>query len=577
MATKFEIEKFNGNNFSLWKLKMKAILRKDKCLAAIGERPAEVTDDSKWDEMDRNAIANLHLALADGVLSSIEEKKTAKDIWDHLARLYEARSLHNKIFLKRKLYALRMMESTSVTEHVNNLNTLFSQLTSLDCKIDPQERAEILLQSLPDSYDQVIINLTSNVLTDCLVFDDVAASILEEENRRNNREDRQTSSRQVEALAVTRGRSMERGSSGSHNHGKSKTGKKKNNFKCFKCGKQGHFKKDCRGSNTSNPQGNVASTSDDGNALCCEAAVANEGRKKFADVWLFDTGATFHMTARREWFHQYKPISGGGSVYSCNDHELKIIGIGSIMVKMHDGTVRTIRDVRHVEGLKKNLLSLGQLDDLGCKVEIQNKIMKIIKGALVLMRGEKVAANLYQLEGEIIEEAEASVASHSPSHKVAVTWHQKLRHMSEQGMKILMERKLLPGLTKVSLPFCEQCVISKQHRLKFKTSNSRSVYVLELVHSDVRQAGFIPRRSKVFFYKARVELDSRKKIKCLRTDNRGEYTGDEFDTFCRQEGIKRQFTMAYTHQHNEVAERMNRNLLERARAMLATASLGKSF
>ncbi|GJZ07225.1 gag-pol polyprotein [Tanacetum coccineum] len=162
MAAKFEIEKFNGNNFSLWKLKMKAILRKDKCLASIGERPAEVTDDSKWDEMDGNAIANLHLALADGVLSSIEEKKSAKEIWDHLARLYEERSLHNKKFLKRKLYALRMTESTSVIEHVNNLNTLFSQLTSLSCKIDSQERAEILLQNLPDSYDQVIINLTSN-------------------------------------------------------------------------------------------------------------------------------------------------------------------------------------------------------------------------------------------------------------------------------------------------------------------------------------------------------------------------------------------------------------------------------
>ncbi|GJW01215.1 retrovirus-related pol polyprotein from transposon TNT 1-94 [Tanacetum coccineum] len=604
MATKFEIEKFNGNNFSLWKLKMKAILRKDKCLAAIGERPAEVTDDSKWDEMDGNAIANLHLALADGVLSSIEEKKSAKEIWDHLARLYEARSLHNKKFLKRKLYALRMTESTSVTEHVNNLNTLFSQLTSLSCKIDSQERAEILLQSLPDSYDQVIINLTSNVLLDYLVFDDVAAAIMEEENRPNNREDMQTSSRQVEALVVTRGRSMEPGSSGSHNHGKSKTGKKKI-FKFSKCGKPSHFRKDCRGLNTSNPQGNVASTSEDGNALCCEAAVANEGRKKFADVWLFDTGATFHMTARREWFHQYKPISGGGSVYSCNDHELKIIGIGSIMVKMHDGTVRTIRDVRHVEGLKKNLLSLGQLDDLGCKVEIQNKIMKIIKGALVLMRGEKVAANLYQLKGEIMKEAEASVASHSPSHRVAVTWHQKLGHMSEQGMKILVERKLLPGLTKVSLPFCEHCVISKQHRLKFKTSNSRSVYVLELVHSDVWQAPVlslggakyfvsfiddysrrcwvypIKKKSDVFevfkVYKARVELDSGKKIKCLRTDNGGEYTGDEFDTFCRQEGIKRQFTTAYTPQQNGVAERMNRTLLERARAMLATASLGKSF
>lgn len=323
---------------------MKAFLRNDKCLAAIGERPAEFTDDSKWDEMDENTIANLHLALADGVLSSIEEKKTAKEIWDHLARLYEARSLHNKIFLKRKLYTLRMTESTSVTEHVNSFNTLFSQLTSLSCKIEPQERAEILLQSLPDSYDQLIINLTNNVLTDYLVFDDVAAAVLEEENRRNNKEDRHTSSRQIEALVVTRGRSTERGPSGSHNHGKSKTGRKKK-YRCYNCGRSGNLKKDCWSMNNSNPQGNVASTSEDGNALCCEAAIANERRTRFADVWLFDTGATFQMTSRRDWFHQYKPILEGGSVYSCNDHELKIVGIGSILVKMHDGTVRTIRDV----------------------------------------------------------------------------------------------------------------------------------------------------------------------------------------------------------------------------------------
>ncbi|GJU09234.1 gag-pol polyprotein [Tanacetum coccineum] len=87
----------------------------------------------------------------------------------------------------------------------------------------------------------------------------------------------------------------------------------------------------------------------------------------------------------------------------------------------------------------------------------------------------------------------------------------------------------------------------------------------------------IKKKSNVFevfkVYKAWVELDSRKKIKCLRTNNGDEYTSDEFDTFCKQEGIKRQFTTAYTHQQNGVAERMNRTLLERARVMLATASL----
>ncbi|GJU85073.1 aminotransferase-like mobile domain-containing protein [Tanacetum coccineum] len=256
----------------------------------------------------------------------------------------------------------------------------------------------------------------------------------------------------MDALVVMRGRSMEPGSYGSHNHGKSKTGRKKNNFKCYKDGKPGHFKKDCRDLNTSNPQGNVSSTSEDGNALCCEAAVAKEGKRDL------------HI-----------------SMYSCNDHELKIIGIRSIMV-MHDGTVRTIRDVRH-----------------------------------------------------IMEKVEALIASHSPSHKVAVTWHQKLGHMSEHGMKILVERKLFPGLTKKC--FC-----------------------FGIGHFDMWLNLILERRSK-----------------CLRTDNRGEYTYDEFDTFCRKEGIKRPFTIAYTPQYNGVAEWMNITLLERARAILSRISISNSW
>ncbi|KAE8677858.1 cytochrome P450 71A9-like [Hibiscus syriacus] len=558
MATKFDIEKFNGRNFSLWKLKMKAILRKDGCLAAISERPVDFADDIKWNEMDGNAMANFHLALADEVLSSIEEKKTAKEIWDHLTKLFEATSLHNKIFLKRKLYTLRMPESTSVTEHLNTLNTLFSQLTSLSCKIGEQERVELLLQSLPDSYDQLIINLTNNNVTS-LVFDDVAAAVLQEENRRKNKEDRQVNLQQAEALTTMttmRGRSTERGQSSSHKHGRSKSRSKKN-LKCYNCGKKGHLKNDCWSLNkNSNPQDNTANTSDDGDALCCEASTTVEGRKRFADIWLIDSGAIYHMTSRREWFHHYEPVSGG-SVYSCNDHALEIVGVGTIKLKMYDGTIKVVRDVRHVKGLKKNLLSYGLLDNNASKIETRKGIMKVFRGALVVLKGEKIAANLYMLKGETLVEAEASVVSCSSDS--AMLWHQKLGHMSEQGMKVFMEQKLLPGLTKVSLPLCEHCITSKQHRLKFNTSNSRGKSVLELVHSDVWQAPVtslggakyfvsfiddysrrcwvhpIKKKSDVFStfknFKARVELDSGNKIKCFRIDNGGEYTSEEFDDF----------------------------------------------
>ena len=105
MATKFEIKKFNGNNFSVWKLKIKTILRKDNCLLAIEGKLTRLADD-KWKEMDDNAVANLHLALADSVLSSVTEKKTTRKIWNALVKLYKVKSLHNRIFLKRRLYSL---------------------------------------------------------------------------------------------------------------------------------------------------------------------------------------------------------------------------------------------------------------------------------------------------------------------------------------------------------------------------------------------------------------------------------------------------------------------------------------
>ena len=74
------------------------------------------------------------------ILSCILELKSAKEIWDTLLSRYEAKKLHdndkiflkrklalNNIFLRRKLYTLRMSESNSMIEHINIMKSLFSQ------------------------------------------------------------------------------------------------------------------------------------------------------------------------------------------------------------------------------------------------------------------------------------------------------------------------------------------------------------------------------------------------------------------------------------------------------------------
>lgn len=60
--------------------KMKVFLKKNNYLTVIGKRPTAIINDIKWNEMNCNAIADLHLALADEVLSIMEKKKTANEI-----------------------------------------------------------------------------------------------------------------------------------------------------------------------------------------------------------------------------------------------------------------------------------------------------------------------------------------------------------------------------------------------------------------------------------------------------------------------------------------------------------------
>ena len=77
-------------------------------------------------------------------------------------------------------------------------------------------------------------------------------------------------------------------------------------------------------------------------------------------------------------------------------------------------------------------------------------------------------------------------------------------------------------------------------------------------------------------FHAFVERSTGRKLKCLRTDNGGEYIG-QFDAYCKNHGIRHEKVPPKTPQMNGVAERMNRTIAEKVRSMLSQAKLPKSF
>ena len=74
--------------------------------------------------------------------------------------------------------------------------------------------------------------------------------------------------------------------------------------------------------------------------------------------WILDSGCTFHMTPNWGWFSTYEPMHKG-VVLMGNNASCKEAGIGTIHIRMFDGVVRTLGNVRHVHSLKWNLISLS--------------------------------------------------------------------------------------------------------------------------------------------------------------------------------------------------------------------------
>ena len=174
-------------------------------------------------------------------------------------------------------------------------------------------------------------------------------------------------------------------------------------------------------------------------------------------------------------------------------------------------------------------------------------------------------------------------------------------------MKMLLSKRKLPKLKSINFDMCESCILGKQKNVSFlKTSRTSKVEKLELVHTDlwgpspIASLGgsryyitfindssrkvwvyFLKNKFDVFEtfkkWKAMVETETSLKVKCLKSDNGGEYIDGRFSEYCAAQGIKMEKTIPGTPKQNGVAERMNRTYNERARSMRLHAGLPKNF
>lgn len=512
------------------------------------------------------------LSVETHIFAHIQNANTAFQIWTILKSLYEDKGLTRKIGLLRTLISVRLDDCDNMQEYIDQIVSTSNKLTGIGFGIGDEWLGAILLAGLNDHFKPFIMGIESN--NGKLSGDAIISKLLDMQSEKNSNGE-----------AFLGKKSMKF----------SKKNKAKNK-KCYICGSESHFKKDCNmnkhktKNDKSNEKKHAAFTAI---AMACHVK-PNE--------WYIDSGCSNHMTPVNELIREKKKPNVS-EILAANNASMKVVNTGNVDLKLNNVNL-SINDVLHVPDLSANLLSVSRMCEKGNKVVFDEQGCKIYTRENDLVSFCKPENGIYKLKSNISECMNAVNKSDD-----LVLWHRRLGHMNYDNMKKMRDGavngvKFRDG--KIGMQNCDICAEAKQNRLPFGHSNSTTKEILELVHSDLAgpmetktiggaryMLTFIDDYSrKIFVYflkeksavlrhfiefKVFVENQTERKIKTFRTDNGTEYCSNDFDRFCAANGIQHQLTNAYTPEQNGLAERYNRTIVEKAKCLLFDAQLHKRF
>jgi hypothetical protein len=181
---KFRVEKFNGQKYQLWKMQMEYYLYQKDLFLPLGgiTKKLRTMKDEEWEVLDKKALGTIRLSLVALVAFNISKEKTMKELIDAFTKLYENTLASNKVFLMKRLFNMKMSKCGSVVDHLNEFNMVTNQLSSVKVDFDDEVRALLILCSLPERWNGLVMDVSNYVSgSNTLKFYDVVGVILSEE------------------------------------------------------------------------------------------------------------------------------------------------------------------------------------------------------------------------------------------------------------------------------------------------------------------------------------------------------------------------------------------------------------
>lgn len=554
-----DANKLTGPNYVDWLRNLKIVLTQEKIfyiletldLGDLGDDATEeeVATHKMW-KNDSVTVKCIILASMSNELQRQHEGMDTQSILLNLKELYGEQSRTARYEISKQLFRARMNEGTPVQNHVLMVIDLITRLSQLGFAMDSELSQELILQSLPDSFSQFVVNFHMNKLN---------TSLPELLNMLKTAEGHIKKDKGP-LLLINSTSKRKSGNKGSKKRLNPKSSiKKKKGMKnsgsstCFHCGKAGHWKRNCKSFLAS---------------MKTDARVASKGMfmlhanlslsSSNSNSWVLDTGCGFHICKSFHGLQKIKILKKGDfELYGAGGESIQAEAVGTYNLELPSGKLLQLEDCYYMPKIIRNVIFIPLLlkkgfeingKGNGCSIYFSNKhlcngIME--NGLLVLLLND----NVFHI----------NKSNKRKREKVNNTllWHCRLGHISESRINKLYKEEFFDPYDYESLGTCESCLMGKMTKSPFTGHGERASELLGLIHTDVcgpmttparggysyfitftddlSRFGFVylmKHKSEAFDkfkeYQSMVEKQTGKCIKILRSNRGGEYLSSEF-------------------------------------------------
>jgi Zinc knuckle. len=184
------------------------------------EAPMEETGEvaRKFVARRNRALATIVLAVDPSLLYLLGNPTDPAEVWNRLEGQFQRKTWANKLELRKRLFGCRLANGGDVQDHLKAITEIFHELVVVGNPIEEEDQVVYLLASLPESYNVLVTALESHA--EVPDWEVVTERLLGEDRKRRGSDAKEAE----KGLAATQHRSVE----------------------CFRCGRFGHVKKNCR-------------------------------------------------------------------------------------------------------------------------------------------------------------------------------------------------------------------------------------------------------------------------------------------------------------------------------------------